>query len=70
MWYSHLAYRNIKGGKTCYTYLIRAGSGAKPQPSSATNAACISNSNVVFGIMLTAKTTVEEGDMADFLLGT
>ena len=34
--------------------LVRAGSSINPQISSATNAACISNSNVTFRIKLTA----------------
>ena len=48
----------------------RTGSSIKPQLSSATNAACNSNSNVTFGIMLTAMNSGRGWQSQFFCLGT
>ena len=45
---------------------IRAGSDINPQISSATNVACISNSNVTYFVSCWPPWTVEEGDISHF----
>ena len=47
---------------------VRACSSIKPQISSATNAACISNSNVTYLVSCWPPWTVEEGDIASFFV--
>ena len=47
---------------------VRAGSSIKPQISSATNAACISNSNVKYLVSCWPTWTVKEGDIAIYFV--
>ena len=54
--------------KVVVLVLVRAGSSIKPQISSATNAACNSNSKVTHWVSCRPPWTVEEGDIASFFV--
>ena len=54
--------------RSCENFWLRAGSSIKPQISSATNAACISNSNVTYLVSCWPQWTVEEDDIASFFV--
>ena len=64
----YVAYQAM--GKCCPNcFTLRAGSSVKPQISSATNAACNSNSNVTYLVSCRPPWTVEEGDVSSFFFG-
>ena len=72
-----ILYLSLGGGIDCVlrstpgaalTRTIRDGSSTKAQVSSATNTACISNSNVTYLVSCWPPWTVEEGDIASFFV--